>query len=95
MLVKDNDGQDIRLSFSVQYRLQQENVGQLYNQFQKGYEVTFISYIDSVTRKVVGDIDSNAFWTSRKVSGDKIRDASNTKLQDVFAECTNIQILNV
>jgi hypothetical protein len=31
LTVKDNDGQEIRLSFSVQYRLQQENVGQLYN----------------------------------------------------------------
>ena len=27
LVVKDNDGQEIRLSFSVQYRLQQENVG--------------------------------------------------------------------
>lgn len=94
LTVKDNDGQEIRLSFSVQYRLQQENVGALYNQFQKGYEVTYISYIDSVTRKEVGNFDSTALWRDRKASGDKIRDAINEKLSSVFAECTNIQIIN-
>lgn len=70
LVVKDNDGQEIRLSFSVQYRLQQDNIGQLYNQFQKGYEATFISYIDSVTRKTVGAFDSTAFWKNRTDSGD-------------------------
>ena len=95
LVVKDNDGQEIRLSFSVQYRLQQDKVGELYNQFQKGYEVTFISYIDSTTRKIVGDFDSTAFWKDRKESGDKIRAAINTKLNDVFADCTNLQIINV
>lgn len=65
LVVKDNDGQEITLSFAIQYKLQQENIGRLYNEFQKGYETTFISYIDSVVRKVVGDFDSTAFWVAR------------------------------
>lgn len=56
--------------------------------------MTFISYIDSVTRKEVGNFDSTALWKERKQSGDKIRDAVNGKLNDVYAECTNIQIIN-
>ena len=66
LVVKDNDGQEIRLSFSIQYKLQQDNVGKLYSEFQKGYETTFISYIDSVVRKIVGDFGNEDFWKKRK-----------------------------
>lgn len=69
ILVKDKAGQEIRLSFSIQYKLHQDKIGVLYNAFQKGYETTFISYIDSVIRKIVGDFDPDAFWVDRFGSG--------------------------
>jgi hypothetical protein len=37
MEVKDSNGQAITLSFAIQYRLQQENIGHLYDQYQKAY----------------------------------------------------------
>jgi hypothetical protein len=70
-------------------------VGKLYNEFQKGYEATFISYIDSVVRKEVGNFDSTSFWVQRKESGDKLRAAIDAKLNDVYANCKNLQVINV
>ena len=42
------------LSFSLQYKLQQENVGKLYTDYKKDYESTFITQIDYAVRKMVG-----------------------------------------
>lgn len=70
-------------------------MGKLYNEFQKGYEATFISYIDSVVRKEVGNFDSTSFWVQRKESGDKLRAAIDAKLNDVYANCKNLQVINV
>jgi len=95
LTVKDSDGQEIKLSLSIQYKLQKEDVGKLYNEFQTGYEVTFVSYVDSVVRKIVGSFDSTAFWKQRKESGEKLRVAINEKLKEVYAECKNLQIINV
>jgi hypothetical protein len=95
LIVKDSDGQEIRLSMSIQYKLDKDNVGKLYNEFQKGYEVTFVSYIDSVVRKIVGNFDSTAFWKDRKGSGEKIRAAIDEKLKDVYATCRDLQVLNI
>lgn len=36
--VKDRDGQEIRLSLSIQYQLEKENLVKLYLEFQKSYE---------------------------------------------------------
>jgi hypothetical protein len=70
-------------------------VGQLYNELQKGYETTFISYIDSVVRTEVGNFDSTAFWNDRYGSGLKLRKAINERLNRVYADCVNLQIINV
>jgi len=51
----------MRLSFSLQYVLQQENVGKLYTDYKKDYEQTYISQIDYGVRKVIGNFDSTAF----------------------------------
>ena len=34
LTVRDNDGQDIRFAFSVQYRLTQSQIGQLYTKYK-------------------------------------------------------------
>ena len=90
LLVKDNDGQEIKLSFSIQYQLNRDDIGKLYAEFQKGYETTFVSYIDSVVRKVVGEFDSNAFWIDRQASGNKLRVAIDAKLQEVYTRCKHL-----
>jgi hypothetical protein len=36
--VKDSGGQDITLSFSIQYELKQENIGKLYGKYKQDYE---------------------------------------------------------
>jgi len=48
-----------------------------------------------VVRKIVGDFGNEDFWKNRRASGEKIRVAINEKLKDTYAECTNIQLINV
>jgi len=50
MEVKDSIGQTITFSFSIQYRLQQENIGKLYDGYQKNYLSVFLSKIDNAVR---------------------------------------------
>lgn len=63
----------MRLSFSLQYKLQEKNIGNLYREYKKDYEQTFITNIDYAVRKVVGTFDSTAFWANRKENGEKLR----------------------
>jgi len=75
---------------SIQYKLIKDEIVPLYLSYQKSYESTFISYIDAVVRKIVGDFDSTAFWKDRKGCGEKLRVAIDEKLQEVHAHCTNV-----
>jgi len=50
MDVKDSIGQTVTLSFSIQYKLQQENIGKLYDQYQQNYLNVFLSKIDNAVR---------------------------------------------
>jgi hypothetical protein len=40
-------------------------------------------------------LDPTAFWTDRAGNGEKIRVAIDTKLKTVYADCVNLQIINV
>lgn len=95
ILVKDSDGQEMRLSFSLQYILQQENVGKLYTDYKKDYEQTYISQIDYGVRKVIGNFDSTAFWKDRQGNAEKLRQDIDSRLQPLYANCVNLQIINV
>lgn len=65
-------------------------MGKLYGEFQLGYETRFISYVDSVVRKVVGDFNSTAFWNDRANSGRALKQAIDLKLQESYANCMNL-----
>lgn len=95
ILVKDSDGQEMRLSFSLQYVLQQENVGKLYSEYKKDYEQTYITNIDYAVRKVIGNFDSNAFWKDRAANSDKLRVDIDSRLTKLYSNCVNLQLINV
>ena len=85
----------MRLSFSMQYLLQKDNVGKLYQDYKKDYEQTFISQIDYGVRKVIGNFDSTAFWKDRQGNAEKLRVDINSRLEPLYANCVNLQIINV
>ena len=85
----------IRLSFSIQYELQEEFVGELYLKLQKNYETTFFTFIDSVVRKVVGEFDTTMFWSDREGAGDKLKKAIEERLKSIYTDVKTLQILNV
>lgn len=79
----------------MQYLLQQENVGKLYQEYKKNYEQTFISNIDFGVRKVIGEFDSTAFWKDRQGNAEKLRLEIDNRLKPRYANAVNIQIINV
>ena len=93
--VKDSIGQTIKLTFSIQYKLQQENIGRLYHDYQQNYVNIFISKIDNAVRQKVGGFDSTEFWTNRVEAGKTLKNAINEQLSQMYANCTNIQIINI
>lgn len=93
--LKDSDGQDIRLSISLQYKLRKDDIGNLYDKYQRGYEPIFISRMEDQIRKAVGQFDSEAFWTHRAEKGREIQARVNESLSDAFADCVNVQVINV
>ena len=90
IIVKDSDGQEIRLSMSLQYKLHKDDIGKLYTEYKTDYENTFVSYTDSVVRKKVGTFNSTAFWSARKASTELLRDEIDKKLNEVYASCVNL-----
>lgn len=85
----------MRLSFSLQYVLQEKNVGNLYREYKKDYEQTFITQIDYAVRKVVGTFDATAFWSDRRGNGEKLRLDIDSRLKTLYADCVSLQIINV
>jgi hypothetical protein len=79
LTVRDNDGQDIRFAFSIQYRLTEDNIGKLYTKYKQNYESQFITWADQEVRNTVGKFNSSAFWSDRASSGEKMKEAINTK----------------
>ena len=64
----------------MQYLLQKDNVGKLYQDYKKDYEQTFISQIDYGVRKVIGNFDSTAFWKDRQGNAEKLRQDIDIRL---------------
>jgi len=55
----------------------------------------FLSKIDNAVRQKVGTFDSTMFWSNRQNAGDILKDAINEELVKMYANCTNIQIINI
>ena len=85
----------MQLSLSVQYRLIQEEMTDLYTQLQLGYESTFSSWIENTVRKHVATFKNDAFWRDRQAKGEELRVAINEKLMEFHAECVSLQIIQV
>jgi hypothetical protein len=64
--VKDKIGQTVTLSFSLQYKLLEDDIGKLYENYQQTYLTTYLSRIDNAVRQVFATFDSDIFWKDRK-----------------------------
>ena len=95
LVVKDSDGQEITLSFSIQYKLKQKEIGKLYSTYQKNYETKYASYIDSTVRKIIGEFNSTKFWAARAIAGEELRDMIDKRLNDEHARCESLQLINI
>jgi hypothetical protein len=95
--MKDKGGQDMTFSFSIQYKLNNENVGRLFSKYKQEYNKQFVTWVESEVRKVVGTFHSTAFWDDRASSAELIRKAIDEKFigENDFVTCKNLQIINV
>ena len=63
--VYDSGGQEIFVSFSLQYKLQKDNIMKLYNQYQTSYETKYVSFIKQAITDRVGKFNNTVFWENR------------------------------
>jgi len=80
--VKDKIGQTVTLSFSLQYKLVEEDIGKLYHNYQQNYLTTYLSRIDNAVRQVFATFDSDIFWKDRKAAGDAMMKEINAVFSD-------------
>jgi hypothetical protein len=59
------------------------------------YEKTFIQKIDYTTRSEVGKWDQDAFWNNRSGNTERLRRKINATLQEWYADCIGLQIINI
>ena len=95
--VKDADKQDIEFGFSIQYKLNRDNIAELYNNYQLNYERQFISWADATVREVIGTFKNTKFWENRQEAGETLRAAINEKFKKEknYLSCVSFQITNV
>jgi regulator of protease activity HflC (stomatin/prohibitin superfamily) len=92
---RDKEGKQIWLDISVQYRLEQKNIGKLYKQYQMQYEDVFISELRDVLMKTGNNFNVAEIWTDYSKPVQAMKAACDTALKARYAECWGLQVWGV
>lgn len=95
LLARDNQGKQIRLDVSVQYRLLKENLGKIYREMTTLYEDVFISELRDQLSKACNEFSINEVWTDYKSVVQKLFVRCVDILKIRGAECWGLQIWGV
>lgn len=95
LLARDNQGKQIRLDVSVQYRLMKENLGKIYREMTTLYEDVFISELRDQLSKACNEFSINQVWTDYKSVVDKLFVRCVDILLTRGAECWGLQVWGV
>lgn len=95
LLARDNQGKQIRLDVSVQYRLLKENLGKIYREMTTLYEDVFISELRDQLSKACNEFSINEVWTDYKSVVDKLFVRCVDILLTRGAECWGLQVWGV
>ena len=92
--VTSKNGQSIQMSLAFQYQLKKENITDLYSSYAQAYQRSFINKASGAILDAVTQFDSTQFWEDRESVGLKMREMIDQDMQEVYARCTGVQILD-
>jgi len=92
---RTKEGLALNLEVSLQYRLNQSQVGHLYTEFNVDFQDFFVSTIRDTLIKVAADYEAYQLWDQRKQVGDQMQKEVNEVLSRTYAECWGLQLLDI
>lgn len=90
---RTKEGLGLHLQVSLQYLLQQENLGRLYEEFNQNYESVFTSSVRDVLIKAASEYEATQLWEDRQTFGDRMQKMVSTKLEKTYAQCWGLQLM--
>jgi len=92
---RTKEGLALHLQVSVQYKLNPDKVGELYQEFSHDYENFFVSQMRDTLIKVAAEYEGSEFWERRaEISETMQRTLANT-LKRTYADCWGFQLMNI
>mmetsp|Transcript_51665 Transcript_51665/g.83821 ORF Transcript_51665/g.83821 Transcript_51665/m.83821 type:complete len:338 (+) Transcript_51665:58-1071(+) len=92
---RDRDGKQIRLDISVQYRLNPDQVGQIYREYTVLYEDIYISELRGALQKATNNFAIAEAWESYAEVQKMLKKACTDVLLPRHAECWGLQLWGV
>jgi regulator of protease activity HflC (stomatin/prohibitin superfamily) len=92
---RTQEGLSLVLCVSFQYRLQKQNITDLYNLANIDYVGTLVRISRDTILKVASGYNANDYWVDRKKIGEKMKQELSGQLSKVFANCTALQLLRI
>lgn len=92
---RDRSGERVFLDLTIQYRLNPEDVGQIYREFTTLYEDVFISELRDALSVEVGQFNIRESWEDYPRINQLLKDACIQRLRTRNARCWGLQLWGV
>ncbi len=95
MSTRTLEGLELKLHFSFLYRLQKENIPELYRLVGIEYEKLYVKIAADLVLANAGNYVGAQYWQQRSMIGDELQKALNAKLNEAYADCTGFMLLKI
>lgn len=92
---RTKEGLELKLHFAFLYKLQKENIPELYRLVGTEYEQLYIRIASDLVLQNAGNYHATQYWQERSAIGNALEKALNEKLQDAYANCTGFMLLRI
>lgn len=92
---RTKEGLGLHLQVSLQYRLMQDQIGQLYTEFNQNYEQVFVSSVRDILIKAASEYEAIDLWEKRQAFGNIMQDMVDKELSKTYARCWGLQLIHI
>eukprot|EP00927_Polykrikos_kofoidii_P065113 TRINITY_DN60904_c0_g1_i1.p1 TRINITY_DN60904_c0_g1~~TRINITY_DN60904_c0_g1_i1.p1 ORF type:complete len:371 (+),score=70.89 TRINITY_DN60904_c0_g1_i1:139-1113(+) len=93
LATRTKDGLSLTLSLSFQYRVVEQELGELYKLANMQYEPLFLRNARDVLLKAAADYEAFEYWQAREKIGKEMQVLLHERLSTVHARCAGLQIM--
>lgn len=90
---RTKDGLGLHLQVALQYRLNPDDLGKLYSEFNMNYEPVITSSVRDTLIRAASEYEATKLWEERQQFGDRMQDMVNKELKKAYASCWGLQLL--